>query len=97
MPKSLILIVNFGIMIFLTQEIKFNSLDLINYQLNFRKLARKEWDYTKKEEKTGNKLKKGWILSKFLYKNQYIIQCFWVYKYTCLKLNTPKNVKKRKF
>ena len=42
MPKSLILIVKFGIMIFLTQEIKFNSLDLINYQLNFRKLARKE-------------------------------------------------------
>ena len=59
MPKSLILIVNFGIMIFLTQEIKCNSLDFINYQLNLRKRAKKEWDSNKKEEKTGNKLKKG--------------------------------------
>ena len=42
MPKSLILIVNFGIMIFLTQEIKFNRLDFINYQLNLGKLAKKE-------------------------------------------------------
>jgi hypothetical protein len=97
MPKSVILIVNSSIMTFLTQEIKFKRLDFINYQLNLRKLAKKEWDTTKKDEKTGNKLKKGQILCKFLYKNQYIIQCFWVYKYTCLKLNTPKNVKKRKF
>ena len=59
MPKSLILIVNFGIIIFLTQDIKFNSLDFINYQLNLRKWAKKEWDSTKKEEKTENMLKNG--------------------------------------